>query len=195
MADQGNEGLLSPFLRSERFKAAKPYIRGRVLDVGCGSGTIASMVPATHYLGVDIDEQSLLIARKQYPEHRFQNNLPSVESLFDTVVALAVIEHVNKPNLFLDDLAARLKPDPKSLIICTSPHPNFNWIHKIGAAAGLFSSHGSKEHKELLDMSRLEEIAEKCGLKLALYKLFLLKANQLVIFQRADIKLQENEIR
>jgi hypothetical protein len=34
MADQGSEGLLSPFLRRKRILAVKPYLRGRVLDVG-----------------------------------------------------------------------------------------------------------------------------------------------------------------
>jgi len=38
VADQGNEGLLSPFLRWRRIRAVLPYIRGCVLDVvGCGS--------------------------------------------------------------------------------------------------------------------------------------------------------------
>ena len=41
MADQGAEGLFSPFLRSRRLKAACPYIKGRVLDVGCGTGALA----------------------------------------------------------------------------------------------------------------------------------------------------------
>jgi ribosomal protein L11 methylase PrmA len=81
MADQGTEGLFSPFLRSQRFRAARPYIKGRVLDVGCGTGVLAGIVAADLYVGVDIDEQSLSIANKQYPQYNFQSFLPPEENL------------------------------------------------------------------------------------------------------------------
>ena len=44
MTDQAVEGLLSPFLRQQRINAIKPYIKGVVLEVGCGSGLLAGML-------------------------------------------------------------------------------------------------------------------------------------------------------
>ena len=62
MADQGNEGLLSPWLWRKRVAAAFPHLRGKVLDIGCGSGALAEHVTAESYTGVDIDRDSLAIA-------------------------------------------------------------------------------------------------------------------------------------
>ena len=44
MADQGTEGILSPYLRRKRIQAATPYLKGGVLDVGCGGGVLATLV-------------------------------------------------------------------------------------------------------------------------------------------------------
>ena len=46
MIDQGIERLLPPFLRRHRFKVARPYLSGRILDVACGSEPLAALVDA-----------------------------------------------------------------------------------------------------------------------------------------------------
>jgi len=182
MADQGAEGLLSPFLRARRMAAARRYLIGRVLDVGCGSGAMAAFVPPERYIGVEQDEQSLSLARARFPKHRFQAALPSDESAFDTVASLAVIEHVQDPARFLRELADRLKKSSHSKIICTTPHPSADWMHSVGAAVGLFSRHANDEHEELLDRRRLEDVARQVGLRLCEYRRFLLGVNQLAVF-------------
>jgi 2-polyprenyl-3-methyl-5-hydroxy-6-metoxy-1,4-benzoquinol methylase len=183
VADQGDEGLLSPYLRRRRIAAARPHLNGRILDVGCGSGALAEIIPAADYLGVDMDEASLAKARSQHPGHRFQVALPPVGEVFDTVVCLAVIEHVSEPVTFLRDLAARLAPS-RACIVLTTPHPAVDWIHTAGASLGLFSRHASEEHEDLLGRSSLVSLASACGLQLVRYEHFLLGANQLAIFQR-----------
>jgi len=40
MADQA-DGFLSPFLRKKRIEMALPFIKGRVIDIGCGVGKLA----------------------------------------------------------------------------------------------------------------------------------------------------------
>lgn len=184
MADQGAEGLLSPFLRSQRLKVARPYIKGRVLDVGCGTGALAGIVHPDSYVGVDIDEQSLAIARQRYPHHSFQSAMPAAEPVFDTVISLAVIEHVPDPGLFLRELAMRLRSGPDNFLVCTTPHPAVDWIHTAGAKVGLFSRHANEEHEELLDRTRIEVLANQCDLKLSVYRRFLFGANQLAVFQK-----------
>lgn len=67
MADQGSEGIFSPYLRSKRFEAAVPHLKGRVLDVGCGSGGLAEMIPSSQYWGVDSDKESIDLAHKKIP--------------------------------------------------------------------------------------------------------------------------------
>jgi len=183
MADQGSEGLFSPFLRSQRIKVARPYIKGRVLDMGCGIGALAGIVPADRYMGVDINEQSLAIARKKYPQHNFQSALPPAELKFNTVAALAVIEHVSDPGIFLRELAKRLSSGPDRFIVCTTPCPAVGWVHTAGARFGLFDLHANEEHKDLLNKAMLIQAAFEADLKLIAYKRFLFSANQLAVFQ------------
>ena len=44
------EGILSPYLRSKRLSPALPYIKGRVLDVGCGVGLLAVIEHVEDYI-------------------------------------------------------------------------------------------------------------------------------------------------
>lgn len=186
VADQGNEGLLSPYLRWRRMRAVLPYIRGRVLDVGCGSGVLAGFVSPERYLGIDLDEESLNRARLKFPIHFFTSRFPAPEEQdkFDVVAALAVIEHVTAPGDFLRILSLYLNHNPSSLLLLTTPHPLGEWIHGVGASLGLFSRHANEEHEELLDRKRLEIYAKYAGLNLVHYKRFLVGMNQLVILQK-----------
>ena len=185
MADQGREGLLSPFLRKQRFKAARPYLNGHVLDVGCGAGALAESVGSELYVGVDKDEEILKQARRDFPDHRFESTLPRSSEKFDTVAALAVIEHVPDPAAFLKELSQYLVDAPEARIVITTPHSFIGWIHEIGATLGLFSKHASEEHEGLLNRKSLEKAGLEAGLELVLYRRFLLAVNQIVVYKRA----------
>lgn len=190
MADQGAQGLLSPFLRNQRIAAARPYLEGRILDVGCGAGSLAQYVNPQNYIGVDMDAVSLKIARRRFPEHVFYEKLEDnvEEEYFDTVVALAVIEHVPSPTEFLLTLTKYLRADENARIICTTPHPSMDWVHGLGARIGLFSRAANEEHEELLDRTLLMSSAQKAGLTLLTYKRFLMGANQIAVFGQADLQ-------
>ena len=186
MADQAAEGLFSPFLRRRRLSAVAAYLKGRVLDVGCGSGAMAALVSPGRYLGVEIDPVSLEQARTLYPEHQFQLQMPAQEHQFDTVAALAVIEHVKDPTAFLTELGQRMNPGNSSRVVVTTPHPSMDWIHSSGAALGLFSRHADEEHEDLLDRARLESAGAAAGLYIDRYRRFLLGANQLAVFALSE---------
>lgn len=186
MADQGIEGLLSPWLREKRFQAASPFLHARVLDFGCGSGALAEFVSSDHYLGVDKDELSLQQARLRFPNHRFISELPRSDEKFDSAVSLAVIEHVRDPAGFLRILSAYLNDSDKARLIVTTPHPSVDWIHDLGAAVGLFSKHANEEHEDLLGRAKLEMAGAQAGLKLVLYRRFLFGANQIAVYAKSD---------
>jgi SAM-dependent methyltransferase len=187
MADQATEGLLSPFLRRQRLNAVKPYLSGRILDVGCGSGALSMLVPADRYLGVERDEASLQQARLKFPNHQFVSKIPESSEKFDSIVSLAVIEHVSDPAQFLRELAGSLIDNPASRLIITTPHPSVDWIHDIGSVIGLFSKHANEEHEDLLDRGKLELAGSKAGLKLISYHRFLLGANQIVVYAKEKL--------
>ncbi|MCB9436578.1 MAG: class I SAM-dependent methyltransferase [Anaerolineales bacterium] len=182
MADQGSEGLLSPFLRERRIQAARPYLMGRVLDVGCGTGLLARYVPTENYLGIDIDQASLAQAQAAFPQHRFLLTDTAPEDGFNTIVALAVIEHVPDPTAFLASLREQLAHQDDSRIVCTTPHPTMESVHRIGASIGIFSKSANEEHQALLDRQTLTRTGEAAGLVVCHYRRFLLGANQVVVY-------------
>lgn len=193
MADQGAEGLLSPYLRKKRFEVAFPYLKGRVLDFGCGSGALAALVHADQYLGVEIDSVLLQHASSRFPKHRFALELPGSSDKFDTIISLAVIEHVSDPAQFLRTLAAYLNDTPASRIVVTTPHPAVEWIHDAGAAIGLFSKHASEEHEDLLDHTKLEMAGHQAGLRLVSYRRFLFGANQIAVYASSPTTFQQTD--
>jgi 2-polyprenyl-3-methyl-5-hydroxy-6-metoxy-1,4-benzoquinol methylase len=184
MGDQISRGLLSPFLRNQRVAAAIPYIKGRVLDIGCGVGVLASRFPPDLYYGLDIDLESIQLARRTYPRHRFETVLPT-GATFDTIVGLAVIEHIAQPGEILKQLRSRLAPDGK--IVLTTPHPAFEWLHMLGSCIGLFSDAAADEHQTLLDEKAMQGLAADAGLEIHISRRFLLGANQLFVIKKRNL--------
>ncbi len=182
MADQGQEGLLSPLLRVRRIRAAIPWLEGRVLDVGCGGGGLAEFVSPSNYVGVEIDEISRGVAKSSFPNHLFCSEMPNSSEKFDAVVALAVIEHVDDPELFIEQLASHLNSMKNSRIVITTPHPTVEKLHLLGAKLGLFSAHANEEHGDLISKSRIQKMAALHSLQLVYYGRFMVGANQLAVF-------------
>lgn len=77
--------------------AAKPD--ARVLDVGCGPGTSASLFPDSGYLGIDYNPQYIRDAAKKYPGKRFEvgdaTRLALNEEKFDIVLINSLMHHLD----------------------------------------------------------------------------------------------------
>jgi SAM-dependent methyltransferase len=175
-------GVLSPWLQRRRLKMGPAYLRGRVLDYGCSDGRLAAICRPKAYLGVDINVRALAQARAAHPGFRFATSVSDRER-FDTVAAFAFIEHVADPGAWLARFASLLEPDGR--IVLTTPHPSMEWAHTLGARTRLFSWDAHEEHEELLDRTRLQELAGDAGLLVETYRRFLFGANQLVVLRRA----------
>jgi 2-polyprenyl-3-methyl-5-hydroxy-6-metoxy-1,4-benzoquinol methylase len=184
LADQIN-GLFSPFLRRKRVEATKPYYNGRVLDYGCGIGTLAELIPADRYFGVDVDTESIQIAKTKHSDHSFGlcDELPT-EEMFDSIVSLAVIEHVSDPNGFIENLKDHLNPGGK--IVMTTPNPIFEPIHDLGSHIGLFSHDALDEHESLMNRGQIAQLAKDTSMDLELYSRFLWGANQLIVLSKSS---------
>jgi 2-polyprenyl-3-methyl-5-hydroxy-6-metoxy-1,4-benzoquinol methylase len=176
-----NAGLLTGFLAAKRYEVARPHLRGRVLDFGCANGLLSQWCRPDAYLGVDIDAASIEIARRERPGFRFERELPADEQ-FDTIVALALIEHLKDPTGVLATLRPLLSP--AGAIVITTPHPRIEWAHTLGAKVGLFSHEAHEEHEDLIDLPRMKEIAAGARLTVAHYQRFLFGANQLFLLSR-----------
>ena len=181
MGNQVEQGVFSPFLQRARIAASRPHLTGHILDIGCGNGAIAAYVRPHLYLGIDRDQDALAAAKASFPAHRFEATLPT-DSAFDTVLALAVIEHLKHPRAALDSWSALLAD--RGRIVLTTPHRSFRIAHDAGSRLGLFSREAADEHEEMFDRELLSAIAEESGLRVVHYRRFLGGANQLFLLQR-----------
>jgi 2-polyprenyl-3-methyl-5-hydroxy-6-metoxy-1,4-benzoquinol methylase len=183
MANQASQGLLSPFLQSQRLAAARPHISGAVLDIGCGNGALAEYCSTDGYYGFDIDAETVEVARAGHPGYRFETRMPDADMAFDTISSLAVIEHLSDPGGSLQAWAAYLKPGGK--MVLTTPLPALEWAHELGAKVGLFSHDAAEEHEVLIDRPALEKMLAVKSLRIDQYRTFLGGANQLFILKQA----------
>ncbi len=180
------EPLLTPWLRNLRISVAAPYLSGDVLDIGFGSGLLASRVPAQSYYGFDTDQAAVARARVAYPDHTFSDTLPEGRS-FDHVIALAVIEHTPDPAAFLATCARFLTQD--GTVFITTPNPTLEWLHGVAASVGLLSHEAHEDHQSVVGRAALTTAAGAAGLRVEEFRYFMLGANQALALsrQRKDV--------
>ena len=97
---------------------AQEYVRGRLLDIGCGEGRGIEYLQenATSYTGVDKNTEILSRLSKKYPESDFlEMDIPHFERFsdesFDTITTFQVIEHIEDDHKFVSEAARMLKSD------------------------------------------------------------------------------------
>jgi 2-polyprenyl-3-methyl-5-hydroxy-6-metoxy-1,4-benzoquinol methylase len=101
-----------------------------ILDIGCGNGFVASCLTRRGFTvtGVDASEEGIRIAQKEYPGIRFHvasayDNLNSIVSDVDIVIATDVIEHMFVPRLLIENAYTVLKP--RGMLIVTTPYHGY----------------------------------------------------------------------
>ncbi len=117
-------------LHQRLFKAyvvAQDYVKGNLLEVGCGEGRGVEMLmnKSTQFTAVDKIEEALQVLRKRFPEGKFLSmNIPPFGDLknseYDCVVSFQVIEHIENDALFLEEIHRVLKPGGIALL--TTPN-------------------------------------------------------------------------
>ena len=98
-------------------KSARQYLRGRVLDMGCGDQPYARLITetSTQYVGMDLS-----------PEHTPKPHvcadslaLPFRSGSFDAVLSTQVLEHVRNPFTVFREISRVLKPS--GYLVLTAP--------------------------------------------------------------------------
>lgn len=108
------------------YYAAVPYIKGDLLELGCGEGRgVELLAPlAESYRGIDKIEEVISSLAEKYPNYTFKSGVfppfDFEDNSFDTIVTFQVIEHIRKDEEFLKEIQRVLKPGGKALI--TTPN-------------------------------------------------------------------------
>lgn len=91
---------------ADTLKPDKPG--ARALDVGCGVGQVVARLTEAGFeaYGVDVSEPNIERARKVSPRCQFYDGkrLPFADKFFASVGALNVLEHVEEPEAFIQEL-------------------------------------------------------------------------------------------
>lgn len=102
---------------------AEPYIKGDLLEIGCGEGRGISLLKDKTNSYTALDKIASVIEQlgKQYPDVKFiQDNIPPLNKIednsFDIVITFQVIEHIKQDRQFLEEIKRVLKPGGKALI-------------------------------------------------------------------------------
>jgi len=183
---QEEQGLLSPFLKHQRYLQVKRFIlpTDRVLDIGCGAGDLRKhLSEQTAYFGIDIEQKwdkpsaHLFVTKsnKGIPK-QIQKEQISV------ITALALIEHLKQPSSLFHQ--AKMVLPINGRLVLTTPHPIGRNIHDFGAKLGIFSSEASEQHEAFLNKESLIYLAQSEGFEILLYQRFLFGLNQIAVFRR-----------
>jgi len=105
---------------------AQSFIKGDLLELGCGEGRgVELLAPlASSYVGIDKIKPIVDDLKDKYPDYEFLDGtfppFPFEDNQFDTIVTFQVIEHVKKDEEFVKEIHRVLKPGGKALI--TTPN-------------------------------------------------------------------------
>ena len=104
----------------------------RILDIGCGEGTRLALIKnkSAERIGVDVSQTAIALAKSKYPKIKFYKvgeSLPFSNGEFDFVYSAFVLEHVRRPEKFLEEAVRVLANDGALLLVA----PNFGSPNRI----------------------------------------------------------------
>ena len=183
--------LLTPWLHRKRVEIIRPYIKGKVLDIGCGPADISKFEGIKDYTGIELSQNQVNILKEKNSEYHFvQMNLdidefPDKGLKFDTIVMIAVIEHLENPDNILSQISSLLNIGGKFII--TTPSPRGDDIHQIGSRFGLTSKEAVNDHSFIYGKKELKNLLWRNGLQMYIYQKFIFGLNQLVVCKKRDL--------
>ncbi|MEA5503443.1 methyltransferase domain-containing protein [Halotia wernerae UHCC 0503] len=125
--------LLNPLMEmiSEYSTLINNQKKLRILDIGCGNGSLSNLIAQHGYevVGVEESASGVKLAKQTFPNCHFIQgsiyNLPyaDIREKFDIVIAAEVIEHLFFPTELLKSAKNTLKPN--GCLIITTPYHGY----------------------------------------------------------------------
>lgn len=190
MMEQETQGLLSPLARDIRLRRVASCIAAGsvVLDLGCGAGRLAELLPpGCTYLGIDrvapddTRQFADFIALDLNDPDSFAAAHRWIDVRPDYLTCAAMLEHVTDPGGLIRQFS-RLLTRGGSLV-ATTAHPRARLVHDSLARLYLCSRCAAAEHETFLGPARIRDIATSSHGRLVAYRTFLWRLNQLFVIR------------
>jgi len=151
------------------FKKLLP--KGKVIDIGCGSGRDALLFnadPKYDYAGIDLSEEMLEEAKRLVPDANFQRmnvyNLTFLNENFDGFWAATSLLHIPKPNIdsVLAEIHRIVRPDGIGFISLKEGEGESMFGHDTGYER-FFVLYSEEEFRRILVRNSFEVLASHVG--------------------------------
>jgi dolichol-phosphate mannosyltransferase len=183
-------GMVDRWLRKVRFGAVLSYLKFQkeetVVDLGCGRQARLGWIlrgRIGRYIGIDTEVPQLLMGNISLMRADLDKPVLGLDGKADKVIGAAILEHLEKPEIFLKRCAKILKKG--GVLVLTTPAPPMaDLILKLLVVVRAIKADEVFDHKHYYDLEGLRKIADKAGLKTVLAKKFLLGTNNLLIAKK-----------
>lgn len=147
-------------------------VRGKVLDVGCGAGSVAKAVkrarPDLEVFGCDVSRSALAVAEASPDGVTFRGaqaeKLPFADGELDFVWIFDVLEHVDDPALVLREIARVLRPGGTFHIVLPLEGQPWTLYRLIGCGTRWTAKVRHGGHIQVFSAGRFSTLAASCGL-------------------------------
>lgn len=148
-------------------------VRGKVLDVGCGAGSVAKAVkrarPDLDVYGCDLSQSALAVAQQDPEGVAFElgtaERLPFGDGELDFVYVFDVLEHVDSPDAMLDEIARVLKPRGGLHLVLPLEGQPRTLYRLVGAGTRWTAKVRHGGHIQIFSAQRFTKIARAHGLR------------------------------
>ncbi len=149
-------------LHRNKIRENSAFLKGRVLDVGCGMKPFQRFVCYHDYTGIDDN------IRMRPDVNASALNMPFPDNSFDSVICSEVLEHLKEPAKALDEIRRVLRPGGIAYITCPMCwclhyEPDDYWRFTMYSLKQLIETGGF----EVLKIERIGGVFSLVGVRLA----------------------------